>query len=533
MMEKLGISVTNADGSMKDSAKIQEELHDAFSKLSESEQIAAASAIFGKNQMAPWLALINTAPGDVNALSGALENCGGVTQEMADTMMSGFGGSLEKLKSSADVLVTSLGQALAPTIQKVVDFVQGLVDKFNALTPEQQEQIAQIGLLVAAIGPVIVLIGKVISGVGSIITIGGSLMTALGALCSPIGLVVAAIGGAIAAGVALYKNWDEIKAWASEKWGAIKDAVSGKVDAAKAKVSETWESIQTKTSAAWDSVKSRTSEKWEDVKGKVSAAADAAKSKVEVAWDAVKAKTSSAWESIQSGTAEKWDGIKGKVSEAVGEAKSKVEVAWNAVKTKTSTAWEGAKSVVTEKVGGMVSTISSKFTAAKDTVSNIFDSIRSAISDKLNSAKNTVSNAIDKIKSFFKFEWSLPKLKMPHFSITGKFSLNPPSVPHIGVDWYRKAMGDAMVLDNATIFGAAGGRFLGGGEAGREVVSGEAHLLDLIHATVDGAIGARMDSVLALLEQYLPGCAQTKVAVPVSSIDRALAASTARRQGAW
>ena len=98
MMDQLGISVTNSDGTMKDSVQIQKELHDAFSQLSESEQIAAASAIFGKNQMAPWLALINTAPGDVDALNQALgEN--GTAMEMQSAMMSGFAGSIEQLKS--------------------------------------------------------------------------------------------------------------------------------------------------------------------------------------------------------------------------------------------------------------------------------------------------------------------------------------------------------------------------------------------------------------------------------------------------
>ena len=111
MMEQLGISVTNSDGSMKDSVTIQRELHDAFGQLSESEQIAAASAIFGKNQMAPWLALINSAPGDVSELSKALET-EGTTAEMSQAMMSGFGGSIEKLKSSIDVAATSLGEGL-------------------------------------------------------------------------------------------------------------------------------------------------------------------------------------------------------------------------------------------------------------------------------------------------------------------------------------------------------------------------------------------------------------------------------------
>ena len=139
-MERLGIEVTNADGTMKDSVTIQRELHDAFGTLSESEQIAAASAIFGKNQMSKWLALINTAPSDVEALNTSLEQ-EGTTAEMANAMMGGFGGSIEKLKSSLDVLMTSLGQLAAQYLTPVIEKVQGAIDKFMALDDETKEHI--------------------------------------------------------------------------------------------------------------------------------------------------------------------------------------------------------------------------------------------------------------------------------------------------------------------------------------------------------------------------------------------------------
>lgn len=247
MMDKLGISVTNSDGTMKSSIQIQKELHDAFGKLSESEQIAAASAIFGKNQMAPWLALINTAPEDVGKLDASLSSCAGTTHQMAEAMMSGFGGSLEKLKSSIDVLVTSIGEALAPTIQKVAEFIQGLVDKFNALTPAQQETIVKIGLVVAALGPLLIVVGKVISSIGTIMTwapkivsgvqsvigIGSKLMDGLQALwgvimANPIVLIVAAIAAAVAAfiylsneGVSLVENAAHLGLPVPEKLKAV------------------------------------------------------------------------------------------------------------------------------------------------------------------------------------------------------------------------------------------------------------------------------------------------------------------------
>lgn len=243
-MSDLGISVTDTDGNMKDSVTIQKELHDAFANLSEAEQIAAASAIFGKNQMAPWLALINTAPEDVNDLEESLTTCAGTTEEMAEAMMSGFGGSIEKVKSSIDVLVTTIGQNLAPYIQKVIDKVQGWVDKFNSLDDGTKEIIVQVGLVVAAIGPALVAIGKVTSGIGSIL---GLMPNIISFLTGPVGITVA-IAGVVAAGVYLVQHWDEVKEKAKEIWEKIKGFFS-----------EAWEKIKDIDWAAigntiWDGV---------------------------------------------------------------------------------------------------------------------------------------------------------------------------------------------------------------------------------------------------------------------------------------
>lgn len=240
MMDKLNLSITNTDGTMKDSAQVQAELNAAFSQLSESEQIAAASAIFGKNQMAPWLALINTAPSDVNKLSTAL-NKEGTAMEMQSAMMSGFAGSIEKLKSGLDVAATSLGEALAPVILKVANGIQKLVDWFNNLSPRMQKIIAIVGTLVAAIGPVLLIIGTLASSVGSIISLVGMVGPAIAGVVAALGPVILIIGAVVAAGVLLYKNWDTIKAKAI----AFKDAVIAAFENFKTKVSTTFNNIKT------------------------------------------------------------------------------------------------------------------------------------------------------------------------------------------------------------------------------------------------------------------------------------------------
>ena len=617
MMDKLGISVTNSDGTMKDSITIQRELHDAFGKLSESEQIAAASAIFGKNQMAPWLALINTAPEDVGKLNESLETCAGTTDEMAEAMMSGFGGSLEKLKSSIDVLVTSIGEALAPTIQKVAEFIQGLVDKFNALTPAQQKTIVKIGLVVAALGPLLIVVGKVISSIGTIMTwapkivsgvqsvigIGSKLMGGLQALwgvilANPIVLIVAAIAAAVAAFIYFWNTseefrqfwinlWEAIKsavqavvqaiatfftqtipeafntfveffkglwegiksffsgiwegmkeivstAWEGIKnvvqlaimaigeffstaltiitlpfqfiwenckeiittaWEAIKTVVSGALEAIKTGITTAWEAVKTTTSTVFEAVKTVVTTVWTAIKSALDPIITGIKTAVTTAWEAIKTATSTAFNAVKTTATTVWNGIKTAVTTVVNGVKTAVSTAWNevknvtttvfnAVKTAASTAWNAIKTTITTVINSIKSGVSSGLNAVKSTVSSILNGIKSTFTNVFNGVWSFVQGIVNKLKGIFNFSWSLPHIKLPHFSISGSFSLNPPSIPHISVDWYKKAMNNGMILNSPTIFGASGNHLLGGGEAGPEAVVGVSSLMDMIQNAV-------------------------------------------------
>ena len=618
MMDKLGISVTNSDGTMKSSIQIQKELHDAFGKLSESEQIAAASAIFGKNQMAPWLALINTAPEDVGKLNESLETCAGTTDEMAEAMMSGFGGSLEKLKSSIDVLVTSIGEALAPTIQKVAEFIQGLVDKFNALTPAQQETIVKIGLVVAALGPLLIVVGKVISSIGTIMTwapkivsgvqsvigIGSKLMGGLQALwgvilANPIVLIVAAIAAAVAAFIYFWNTseefrqfwinlWEAIKtavstvvqaiatfftqtipeafnafveffkglwegikeffsgiwegmkeivstAWETIKnvvqvaimaigeffstaltiitlpfqfiwenckeiiltaWEAIKGIVTGALEAIKTGISTAWEAVKTTTSTVFEAVKTVITTVWTAIKSALDPIINGIKTAVSTAWEAIKTATSTVFNAVKTTVTTIWNGIKTAVTTVVNGVKTAVSTAWNevknitstvfnAVKTAVSTAWNAIKTTVTTVINSIKSGVSSGLNAVKSTVSSILNGIKSTFTNVFNGVWSFVQGIVNKLKSIFNFSWSLPHIKLPHFSISGSFSLNPPSIPHISVEWYKKAMNNGMILNSPTIFGASGNHLLGGGEAGPEAVVGVSSLMDMIQSAVN------------------------------------------------
>lgn len=217
-----------------------------------------------------------------------------------------------------------------------------------------------------------------------------ALSTVMAFLTSPITLVIAAIGLLVAAGVLLYKNWDTIKAKATEIWNAVSSTISN----------------------AWNSMKT----------------------------------------AVTNGCSH----IYNTVSSKFNSARNTIGNIWNSAKNTMSNIWNSMKSTASSVCSGIYSTVSSKFNSAKN-----------AISNAINSAKNIVSSGLSKIKGFFSScHLSLPKIRLPHFSINGKLSLNPPSVPKISVSWYK----DGGIMTNPTLFGFAGNKAMVGGEAGPEAI---------------------------------------------------------------
>lgn len=133
---------------------------------------------------------------------------------------------------------------------------------------------------------------------------------------------------------------------------------------------------------------------------------------------------------------------------------------------------------------GIIGFFTGLWTRVKEGAAQGLENLKEKFRSIFETVKNTVKSGIDKIKSFFKFEWSLPKLKLPHFKISGSFSLNPPKVPSFGISWYAKAMNEPLLLNGATIFGMNNGKLLGGGEAGSEMIVGTNKLMEMMRAAV-------------------------------------------------
>ena len=386
---------------------------------------------------------------DANALSGAM----GQAARESDTWTNQTG----NLKQAWTDFQAVIGEKFLPYAVQVVKSLQEMCVWMTENQGVVTALAVVIGVLVGTIGLYnavqavrAAMNAAEAASLGALIAMKWADVAASMAVLAPYALVVAAIAAVIAIIVVCVKHWDEIKA----------------------KVLEVAESVQ---------------KKWADFTNKISdllnSLANKAKEK---------------FESIRQAVAEKCAAINNAASEKFQAMRSAIEEKVNAAKQAVYTVFSNIQSTISEKVN-----------SAKSTVSNVFSSIKSEIQNKINSARDAVQTAIDKIKSIMNFSWSLPKLKLPHISISGRFSINPPSAPKFSISWYKKAMENAMILNSPTIFGysQASGKFLGGGEAGNEVVAGQNTLMNLISNAVaeqNAGLASYLQTLVKMLADYFP-----------------------------
>lgn len=217
-------------------------------------------------------------------------------------------------------------------------------------------------------------------------------------------------------------------------------------------------------------------------------------------WNAIMSFLSNLWASISSTAVNVWNGISSSISGVVNKISSVISTVFNTVKSVITNVWNGIK----------------------NTTTSVWNGIKSAIETPLNKAKNIVKSVIDAIKGFFNFNISWPHIPMPHFSITprgwGVGDLLKGKIPKLGIDWYAKAMNEPRILDGAQIFGAMGGRLLGGGEAGQEVLYGRSQLMRDISTAVQEAKSEYKDDRPIVINIYAKNQDEKKIAEEVSKI---------------
>lgn len=536
-LEKLGVSVYDSEGNMRSLNDILGDLNASMDGMTSEEKSNIIGNIFNKTDISSVNALLANTGETWNNLQGSIENSAGAAQQMADTQLDNLNGQITILKSAVEGAAISIGEVLAPIIKDVVAKIQEWTDKFNSLDDKQKKIIVTIGAIVAAIGPVLVILGTLISSVGTITGTIGALITFLtpaavetaavgtaaagaaggvGILSSSLLPIVGIIAGVVTAGVLLYKNWDTIK----EKAGQLKENLSNKFSEIKQSASEKWTSMKEEASEKWDSMSNTVTEKLSSMKQSAASKYSEIKQKAKESWSGMKQDMSAELSEMKASYDAHGGGLKGAVSATLIGIHGLYTAKYNAIDTLTggklsaisskfSTNMQNAKASVSSTLANISSSFNSGLSGALSTASSKLGSIGSKFSSTMANANSTVSSAISNIRSKFNFSWSLPKLKLPHINISGKFSLSPPSVPKFGISWYKKAMDSAMILDGPTAFGydAKTQQLLAGGEAGREVVSGEQHLIDLIGNVVHGQydqLAKQLDMLNEVVQQYFP-----------------------------
>lgn len=430
LMEQYGLSMTNADGSMKSLGEVMNMLRDRLGGLTEAEQAQVAAQIFGQEAMSGMLAIINASDSDYAKLTDAIYDADGAAQQMADTMLDNLSGQLTLLKSALEGLAIQFGEILMPYIKQFVTWLQNLTQKLQELTPEQKEQIVKWAAIAAAIGPVLMVLGKLTSSVGSIITTFGKIpgaiakaksaftavSAAIGGISAPVVAVVAVIGVLIAAFANLWKTNEEFRNKMTAIWDGIKSKfesfAQGIVDRLNA-LGFDFENFGEVVKAIWDGFCSLLAPIFEGVFNQVSvilgSVLDALTGIFDVfigiftgnwdqAWQGVKEIFGAVWDLIK-GTFESWAmAFKGIADTVLGWFGTTWDETWTNIKQFFVDIWNGITTFFSNVINAIKMAVSNFITTIINFFAQLPTNIANFITNAYNSVVTWVSNMVAKAR---------------------------------------------------------------------------------------------------------------------------------------
>ena len=430
---ELTVQTTNADGSMRSLGDILTDCRAAFAQMSESERAANAEALVGKNAMSGFLAVMNAAPGDIEKLNSAINNCDGTAERMAETMQDNLAGQLTILKSQLEELAISIGEILMPSIRQIVGWIQGLVDWLNGLDEGTKKVIVTVALVAAALGPVLIVIGKVVGAVGTILTVvpkiagavsgvagfvSGTVIPALSAVVAAIGWVPIAIAAVIGVVVLLYNKcewfrdavnavWAQVRDFFVSAWEVICSFFTETIPAAWESLVSFFQGIPAWWSGLWQSVGDFFNNVWTGMMENpvLSGVVDMIRS----LWENLSAALQGIWSGIQTTASGAWELIKNVILGPVlllidlvtgnfTKLKEDALHIWTNIQQAASTIWSGIQQMVGSAVQGLVNHVSILLSGLRDFMGNLWSAVSSAAASAWNGLKNLVVSTASNLK---------------------------------------------------------------------------------------------------------------------------------------
>lgn len=431
---KLRRSFVDGNGDLLSTTRILEKLHKKYGRTIDAMEKQELKEAFGTDEAVAMIDLlynnVDVLKGGIDDLSASMKKGVSVTKEMASAINSTPEQKFKVIQQQIHNNVEELGNALLPIANDVLTKVGELVAKWSAWITENRATVETIVRMAAVLGPLLIILGSaigIIIGVSNaIIKVKTAFTIAQGAMAimkakwaalnitfaiSPIGLIIIGIIALVAAFAILWNKSEAFRNFWKRLFSGIVNVARNALNAVK------------------------------NFFGSIMGAASAT----------VKEKLNN----IKNAYKANGGGIKGIAAASLAAVKG---------------LYTAGFTFIDKLTGGKLTAIKDKFfqgmNAAGNAVKGALDGIKNWFSEKLTAVADFVKGIIDRIRSFFSLEIPTPKIKLPHFSISGEFSIAPPSVPSLSIDWYAKG----GVMTKPTIFGASGGKLLGGGEAGDEAI---------------------------------------------------------------
>ncbi len=454
-----GLNIRDSNGKMKDISGIADELTGKLGGLSDAERDAALQTIFGSDASRAAAILMQSGSEGL-AKYIAATNDATAAETMANAQKGELSWALENMGGAIESASIAFGTALAPAITAVAGVIGNVAEAFASLPAGVQTGIAVVLALVAALGPLLMVIGSVVAALPAIsegfAVLGGALAIPL----APAAAVVAAIA-AIAA--AIYAAWTT-----SETFRA---AVMAGVDAISSKVQEICAFLAPYVQAFVDQIVSTVQVAMDTLGPIIGAVLTVIVSTVVPILTSIMdtvaqvlavilATVTNVMAAVSTVIQGAWMLIQGIFQTVLGVILAVTTGDFTMLQQGVSNILNGLAGIVSGILQGIASVFSGQWNAIKAVVTGVcnavsgavsgaFNGIKSVIDSTMGTAKSTVSGALDAISGFFAgLHLEFPHINLPHFSISGDFSIVPPSVPSISVSWYRTgaiAMGASVV----------------------------------------------------------------------------------------